>query len=311
MSRKQIHTILGKLPGKKYLVLGNHNEWYDNRNFRRYFEQVHQYAHIKITFKNGIAEEFFLCHYAMRTYNKSHYDSINLHGHSHGKLPTGAYVRVTDEGSIKPILYKGVDVGVDCWDYKPVTLKQIFMASMQTKFAVAKDAFDVLKSCKSYGITEGNSDYFFDKESVPGWLILPTSGNMRVSADKIKSATTVSLEKMMRVVLDPVSEFNLFRSSQNFKVKDDWPELKGMVEECLDSGVTVFYRQSYGEKLQILKPQELYAAAFEDYHRRRIEFGINVKKKIFTVSTRSLSNYYPLNKSHFTNKALKLILTLN
>jgi calcineurin-like phosphoesterase family protein len=46
----------------------------------------------------------------MRVWNKSHYGSIMLHGHSHGSLPG---------------TNQSLDVGVDCWDYTPVTLEQI------------------------------------------------------------------------------------------------------------------------------------------------------------------------------------------
>lgn len=53
-----------------------------------------------------------LSHYAMRVWNKSHHGVAQLYGHSHGKLP--------------PIPgYKAFDVGVDSWDYKPISLAQV------------------------------------------------------------------------------------------------------------------------------------------------------------------------------------------
>jgi calcineurin-like phosphoesterase family protein len=48
-----------------------------------------------------------LCHYPFRTWNRMGKKSINLHGHSHGKL--------------KP-LTRQYDVGVDCWDFRPVSV---------------------------------------------------------------------------------------------------------------------------------------------------------------------------------------------
>ena len=51
-----------------------------------------------------------LCHYAMRVWNLSHYGSWHLYGHSHCGLPAHL---------------KSMDVGVDCWNYFPVTLEQI------------------------------------------------------------------------------------------------------------------------------------------------------------------------------------------
>jgi calcineurin-like phosphoesterase family protein len=51
-----------------------------------------------------------LCHYAMRVWDRSHYGSWHLHGHSHGKLPR--YER-------------SYDVGVDSNVYRPVNLERV------------------------------------------------------------------------------------------------------------------------------------------------------------------------------------------
>jgi calcineurin-like phosphoesterase family protein len=51
-----------------------------------------------------------LCHYPLRTWNHMGRGAINLHGHSHGRLAP---------------LPRQVDVGVDCWDFRPITLEQI------------------------------------------------------------------------------------------------------------------------------------------------------------------------------------------
>lgn len=48
-----------------------------------------------------------LCHYSMRVWDRSHYGSWHLYGHSHGNLPP---------------LKNSLDVGVDCWEYRPVSL---------------------------------------------------------------------------------------------------------------------------------------------------------------------------------------------
>jgi calcineurin-like phosphoesterase family protein len=51
-----------------------------------------------------------LFHYAMRVWNRSHRGAWHLFGHSHGQLqPEG----------------RSCDVGVDCWDFKPVSLEKI------------------------------------------------------------------------------------------------------------------------------------------------------------------------------------------
>lgn len=51
-----------------------------------------------------------LCHYAMRSWQQSHYGSWHLFGHHHGKLESYGL---------------SFDVGVDCWDFFPVSLKQV------------------------------------------------------------------------------------------------------------------------------------------------------------------------------------------
>ncbi len=60
----------------------------------------------------GIAQHqmVVLCHYAMRVWDRSHYGSWHLYGHSHGNLPP---------------LQNSLDVGVDCWDYYPLSLMRV------------------------------------------------------------------------------------------------------------------------------------------------------------------------------------------
>ncbi len=54
-----------------------------------------------------------LCHYKFEVYNKAHYsepkNAYQFYGHSHGSLPGND---------------QQIDVGVDCWDMKPVTLRE-------------------------------------------------------------------------------------------------------------------------------------------------------------------------------------------
>ena len=51
-----------------------------------------------------------LCHYSLRVWDRSHYGSWHLYGHSHGNLAA---------------LGNSLDVGVDCWDYRPISLETI------------------------------------------------------------------------------------------------------------------------------------------------------------------------------------------
>jgi calcineurin-like phosphoesterase family protein len=51
-----------------------------------------------------------LCHYPLPTWNRIGRRTLNLHGHSHGRLAP---------------LARQVDVGVDVWDFGPITLAEI------------------------------------------------------------------------------------------------------------------------------------------------------------------------------------------
>lgn len=51
-----------------------------------------------------------LCHFPLETWPHGHHGAWHLHGHSHGKLPMR-------EGRL--------DVGVDSWDFAPVSLERI------------------------------------------------------------------------------------------------------------------------------------------------------------------------------------------
>lgn len=58
-----------------------------------------------------------LSHYAMRVWNHAHHGAGHLYGHSHGKLspatgPDGRGLSC-------------FDIGVDCWDYRPLSLTEV------------------------------------------------------------------------------------------------------------------------------------------------------------------------------------------
>jgi len=58
----------------------------------------------------GNQRTIVLCHYAMRSWPLSHYASWHLFGHHHGKLePYGL----------------SFDVGIDCWNYFPISLDTV------------------------------------------------------------------------------------------------------------------------------------------------------------------------------------------
>ena len=91
-----------RLNGIKHLILGNHDKGAT-------LELPWRWQ--KCMFELKLDKQFIvLCHYGMRVWNKSHYGSIQLYGHSHGTLPGTS---------------QSLDVGVDCWNFAPVNIDQI------------------------------------------------------------------------------------------------------------------------------------------------------------------------------------------
>jgi calcineurin-like phosphoesterase family protein len=99
----RVTSLLGRLNGTKHLIIGNNDpaatlEAHGWASARHYVEIA----------VDGI--DLVLCHYPFRTWNGMGRGRIDLHGHSHGRL--------------KPVT-RQYDVGVNVWDYRPVTLSTI------------------------------------------------------------------------------------------------------------------------------------------------------------------------------------------
>ncbi len=90
----QIHFIIGNHDSNKVIKLAN-----------EFCASVSQLKDIKIE-----GQPITLCHYAMRVWHRSHFNSWQLYGHSHGKLePIG----------------KQQDVGVDNNNFFPVSFNEL------------------------------------------------------------------------------------------------------------------------------------------------------------------------------------------
>jgi calcineurin-like phosphoesterase family protein len=89
---------ISRLNGNHTFVMGSHDKWLKPSVARDIWQS-------KI---NG--QYIVACHYSMRVWPRSHYNSWLVYGHSHGKL--------TAEG-------KSWDVGVDCNNFFPVSFNQL------------------------------------------------------------------------------------------------------------------------------------------------------------------------------------------
>jgi calcineurin-like phosphoesterase family protein len=100
-----------RLHGQKFLIIGNHDR---GKNIHKLpWANVYDLADVLIN-----KRQIVLCHYAMRVWKGSSRGSWHLYGHSHNGLK--------EPNSLS------FDVGVDSWNYYPVSLDQI-QAKMEWK----------------------------------------------------------------------------------------------------------------------------------------------------------------------------------
>lgn len=95
---KYAWSIIDQLNGTNIFIKGSHDRWLNNVPTSHIYEKRIQDIHIVV------------CHYAMRVWPRSHYNSWQLYGHSHGRLgPIG----------------KQYDVGVDNNSYYPISFDHL------------------------------------------------------------------------------------------------------------------------------------------------------------------------------------------
>lgn len=99
--------FLNRMHGIKILLPGNH----DNSKRLKKAKDWHSIEPPIKEIKVG-DQVIVLCHYAMRTWHRSHHGTLHLYGHSHGNLPGDS---------------QSCDVGVDVWDFKPVDLVSVML----------------------------------------------------------------------------------------------------------------------------------------------------------------------------------------
>lgn len=114
----QAAALLQQLPGRKHLIIGNNDPeavqalpgWASVQHYRELVQ-------------DGVP--LVLGHYAFRSWRNMAKGWWNLHGHSHGRL--------------KP-LPRQADLGVDVWDFRPVTLAEVLAARQPARRAAKPDA---------------------------------------------------------------------------------------------------------------------------------------------------------------------------
>jgi calcineurin-like phosphoesterase family protein len=101
---EHLRELFGRLNGRKRLVIGNHDRkptlglpWAEPPSHRM-FPKLESGGRV------------VLDHYAGRTWMGAHHGVVQLFGHSHGRMLGNS---------------QSLDVGVDCWDYRPASWDEI------------------------------------------------------------------------------------------------------------------------------------------------------------------------------------------
>ena|ERR1035437_7524737 len=115
-NQSEVERLIARLNGKPIFIVGSHDYWMLENKYNTYKE---------IWEEDIEGQHIVACHYAMRVWPLSHYNSWQLYGHSHGKL----------EG-----VGKSMDVGVDTHEYYPYSFEEI-KKIMSTK----EDNFNLIK----------------------------------------------------------------------------------------------------------------------------------------------------------------------
>ncbi|SEO27868.1 Calcineurin-like phosphoesterase superfamily protein [Paracoccus alcaliphilus] len=100
--RREIAEIFQKIPGRKHLILGNHDKaWVRALGWN----SIRDTADVTVE-----GQRLFLFHYPMITFPGARHGALQLFGHVHDNW----------QGS-----RNSVNVGVDVWDFRPVSLPEI------------------------------------------------------------------------------------------------------------------------------------------------------------------------------------------
>lgn len=106
---RYLSRVFNRLKGRKHLIVGNHDR---KEVLRLNWSSAPKH---KAVINDG-GRTVVLSHYPERSWDKMYRGSYHLFGHTHGKLPG---------------VGRSTDVGVDAWDYRPVTADEAIGRMME------------------------------------------------------------------------------------------------------------------------------------------------------------------------------------
>ncbi len=115
--KNYVEGMMHSLKGTIHYVMGNHDDYREVSKNKR-FESVQDYLDIRITHMvDGESVETLFCcmHYPIYSWNKAHFGSYMIHGHSHMSLSNGDFHKT----------HRIFDVGCMGYDYTPISYEKI------------------------------------------------------------------------------------------------------------------------------------------------------------------------------------------
>jgi calcineurin-like phosphoesterase family protein len=115
---------LARLKGRvHHLILGNHDQKRINGVREAAFTTIQDVLYLRWE-----GNRFFLSHYSHRVWRNSLHGAFHLYGHSHGNLPD---------------FNKSMDVGVDVWDFCPISIESVVEKLKDAPFSRQHDGLEV------------------------------------------------------------------------------------------------------------------------------------------------------------------------
>ncbi|WHQ72059.1 metallophosphoesterase [Methylorubrum extorquens] len=103
LSARELRRVFSELRGRKHLIVGNH----DGPKVTGLPWASPPREILRVTLER---QQLFLSHYPARSWPGMHAGTLHLYGHVHGAIQDTRH---------------SCDVGVDRWNYRPVTLREI------------------------------------------------------------------------------------------------------------------------------------------------------------------------------------------
>lgn len=161
------NDILCALPGRKYLILGNHDMKYIRQGCMSHFEMVTQQMSIRVG-----DQAIVLNHNPFLCYGGSYRDVWQLFGHVHSGPASHTGLDHPRLNMLFPLQY---DVGVDNNDYRPVSFAEV-KANIEAQVEAAREASGLKGNSGT-----GNRIVFLDP------AIAPTSSEQKAAFERLEA----------------------------------------------------------------------------------------------------------------------------